>query len=143
MVTDLEWDKIEKLTGRLESCIAKEKPTYEQLGQEIGRLVATKQAQYGESFTVAPKILALLYPNGVQPKDYGTLLAVVRILDKLKRVATQHESDSEDHWRDVCGYALLMLARQEGVERPGTYTQADLDAAVARAEARLLKLVVR
>lgn len=84
---------------------------YEQLGQEIGRLVATKQKQYGDSFSTAPKILALLYPDGVPVDRYDSLLAVVRILDKLKRVATQDPTDTEDHWGDLCGYSLLMLAR--------------------------------
>lgn len=88
-------------------------PDYIVLAAQVGELVTAKQKVYGDAFSVAPKILALLYPNGVQPKDYDTLLAVVRILDKLKRVATQHESDTEDHWGDICGYALLMLAREE------------------------------
>lgn len=88
-------------------------PDYVALGVQVGELVTVKQAQYGDAFGVAPKILALLYPDGVQPTDYDTLLAVVRILDKLKRVATQHESDTEEPFRDIAGYALLMLARKE------------------------------
>lgn len=88
-------------------------PNHVALATQVGELVTAKQKVYGDSFSVAPKILALLYPDGVQPTDYDTLLAVVRILDKLKRVATQHESDTEDHWRDIMGYSLLMLARKE------------------------------
>lgn len=84
---------------------------YEQLGAEIGRLVNMKNAQYGNSFSTAPHILALLYPEGVPVARYDSLLAVARILDKLKRVATQDPTDTEDHWRDVAGYAMLMLAR--------------------------------
>ncbi len=88
-------------------------PDYIALATQIGELVTAKQEQYGRSFESAPKILALLYPDGVQPEHYGTLLAVVRILDKLKRVATQHPSDTEDHWRDIMGYSLLMVAALE------------------------------
>lgn len=111
MALDIEWEKITKPphmpTARCDT-------TYEQLGQEIGRLVEVKNAQYGNSFSVAPRILALLYPDGVPVARYDSLLAVVRILDKLKRVATQDPTDAEDHWQDICGYALLMLAREDG-----------------------------
>lgn len=85
---------------------------YEQIGREIGRLVESKQAQYGNSFDVAPAILSHLYPEGVAIGQYADLLAVVRVLDKLKRVATRHPSDQESPWQDIAGYAILMLARE-------------------------------
>lgn len=94
-------------------------PDYEALGAEIGRLVASKQKQYGDSFATAPKILALLYPDGVPVSAYPDLLTIVRILDKLKRVATRHESDDESPYLDISGYALLALAgERQPVIRP-------------------------
>lgn len=85
---------------------------YEQIGQEIGRLVESKQAQYGRSFDVAPAILSHFYPDGVAVEQYSDLLAIVRVLDKLKRVATRHASDTESPWADIVGYGLLMVARE-------------------------------
>ena len=44
--------------------------TYEQLGQEVGRLVDEKQAVYGDSFHKCGAFLRLLYPDpdGVKPE---------------------------------------------------------------------------
>lgn len=85
--------------------------TYSQIGAQIGELVERKQSQYGDSFGTAPRILANLYPNGVMPDQYADLLAVVRVVDKLKRVATRHETDDENPWADIAGYAVLMVAQ--------------------------------
>lgn len=84
---------------------------YEDLGAEIGKLVDAKQAQYGDSFSRSGEILAILYPNGVKPSDYTELLGVVRVLDKLFRIATNNDPTGEPAWGDVAGYALLGLKR--------------------------------
>ena len=86
---------------------------YRQLAVQVADLVIKKQGQYGRSFEAAPKILALLYPAGVRVEQYGDLLAVVRILDKLKRIATAAPGDGENPWEDLTGYGLLMLAQGE------------------------------
>lgn len=85
---------------------------YIALAIEVGRLVTAKQLQYGDSFGTAPKILRLLYPNGIQPDQYADLLTIVRILDKFKRLATNHVSDTENPWQDITGYSLLALHNQ-------------------------------
>ena len=81
---------------------------YEDIGAEIGRLVDRKQKAYGRSFDHSGKILAILYPHGIKPNQYGDLLGMVRILDKLFRIATDRNALGEDPWADVAGYALLM-----------------------------------
>jgi hypothetical protein len=86
---------------------------YHALAARIADLVTTKQQQYGDAFGVAPQILALLYPDGVRVEQYDDLLAVVRILDKLKRIATDKQGDGENPAQDIAGYALLMLAQRE------------------------------
>lgn len=88
---------------------------YADLGKEIGEMVAAKQQQYGDSFGDAPKLLAILYPDGIRPDQYRDVLTVVRILDKLKRVATRHSSDTESPYVDIMGYALLAEARERGL----------------------------
>ena len=85
---------------------------FESLGLEVGKLVTEKDAAYGNSFGTAPKILALLYPDGVRVDQYPDMLTVVRMLDKLKRVATAKADDPEEPWKDLCGYPLLRLAER-------------------------------
>ncbi len=86
---------------------------YGDIAQSIAELLETKQAQYGDSVGTAPKILALLYPDGVRVDQYADLLTIVRMLDKLKRIATARADDPEDAWRDLAGYAILRLAQRE------------------------------
>lgn len=82
--------------------------TYERIGQAIGRLVDEKQRAYGRSFDKSGQILRLLYPYGVKVEQYDDLLGMVRIVDKLFRIATNKGALGEDPWRDIAGYALLM-----------------------------------
>ena len=81
--------------------------TYEKIGQEIGKLVDDKQAAYGNSFGQSGKILAILFPNGVPVEKYDDMLAIVRVIDKLFRIATKKDAFGESPWRDVAGYGLL------------------------------------
>jgi hypothetical protein len=81
---------------------------YEEIGGEIGRLVDAKQKAYGRSFDKSSRILTILYPDGIRLKQYDDILAVVRILDKLFRIATDKHAFGESPWQDVAGYALLM-----------------------------------
>ena len=81
---------------------------YEEIGAEIGRLVDKKQKAYGRSFDHAGGILKTLYPTGIRPDQYDDLGAIVRILDKLFRIATSKNAFGENPWQDIAGYALLM-----------------------------------
>jgi hypothetical protein len=81
---------------------------YEYVGKTIGQLVDAKQAAYGDSFGKAPLILRILYPTGIAPEQYEDVLAMVRILDKFSRIATDKGALGENPWQDVAGYGLLM-----------------------------------
>ena len=104
----------EKVAAAAEGDGKEEAPTitYHDLAREIADLLEVKQAMYGNSVGTAPKILALLYPDGVRVDQYADMLTVVRMLDKLKRVATGQADDPEDPWLDLCGYPLLRLAER-------------------------------
>ena len=91
----------------------RERGRYEQLGAQIGVLVDEKQAAYGDSMGSAPRMLRELWPAGVSVESYADLLAVVRILDKLKRIATHKDAFWASPYRDVAGYALLMAETEE------------------------------
>ena len=84
--------------------------TYEKLGSEVGKLVAEKQLAYGDSFGKSGNVLRILYPDGIQPSQYDDLLTIVRIIDKLFRIATNKGAFSENPYSDVVGYGLLGMA---------------------------------
>ncbi|KKN87488.1 hypothetical protein LCGC14_0259430 [marine sediment metagenome] len=86
---------------------------FEALGTKLGRLVTKKRAAYGNSHEKSGEVLAILYPGGVQPDQYGDMLTVARVLDKLFRVATDRGAYGESPWKDVAGYGLLGWAAAE------------------------------
>jgi len=79
----------------------------EELAIDIGRLTDEKQAAYGNSYGKSGEVMKILYPNGIQPDQYQDALAVVRVIDKLFRIATDKDAFGESPWRDIAGYALL------------------------------------
>jgi hypothetical protein len=86
---------------------------YQKLGTEIGRLVDEKNKAYGDSFNKSGEILKILYPNGVEPSQYVDMLGVVRVIDKLFRIATQKDAFNESPWKDITGYGLLGTKNNE------------------------------
>lgn len=86
---------------------------YESLGTEIGKLVEEKNQAYGNSFGETQQFLKLLYPNGIGPESYSDMLCIVRIFDKLKRIATNKDAFGESPYRDIAGYALLGTIKDE------------------------------
>jgi len=83
------------------------------IATQIADLVAEKNAAYGDSFSKSNQILTALYPKGIAVSQYHDALAVVRVVDKLFRIATRKNAFGESPWRDVCGYALLSAAKDE------------------------------
>lgn len=95
---------------------------FRRISNDLARLVERKQRQYGDSATRSEEILRVLYPSGVRPKDYPGLLLLVRVLDKLSRVAEGCQGD-ENPWRDIAGYAMLALAREEATDSAETFEE--------------------
>jgi len=92
---------------------------FAELGREVGRLVAEKQAAYGDSFGKSGEVMRILYPEGIAPEQMDDALCVVRIVDKLFRIATDRDALGESPYRDVAGYALLGDARCAAQDRDG------------------------
>jgi hypothetical protein len=80
---------------------------YEKIGNEIGKLVASKQLAYGKSFQKSGECLRQMFPNGIRPDQYDELLAIARILDKLFRIAHDPHAFGENPWKDAGGYCIL------------------------------------
>lgn len=87
--------------------------SFAELGKEIGALVDAKNAAYGDSYAKCGEFLTLLYPNGIAPAEYGNALAIVRVFDKLMRLATDPTAFEESPWKDIAGYALLGASLDE------------------------------
>ena len=83
------------------------------LGREVGILVDRKNRAYGNSFARSHEILRVLFPSGIRPEQYPDALAIVRIIDKLFRIATDRDALGESPYRDVAGYGLLGASRVE------------------------------
>lgn len=84
---------------------------YENLGAQIGKLVTEKQIAYGDSFGKSGEVLKILYPNSIQPDQYDDALAIVRILDKLFRIANNKDAFGESPYRDIAEYGILGAAK--------------------------------
>lgn len=83
---------------------------YETIGARIGRLVDEKQRAYGDSFNRSIKIIEELYPCGIRPAQYGDLLALIRVIDKIFRIVTSGSGSDlmdENPWQDIAGYGVL------------------------------------
>lgn len=79
---------------------------YEARGRALGALVDRKQREYGDSFHRSVRIIEVLWPDGIPPSAYQDALALIRVIDKLFRVAAGKIGD-ENPWRDIAGYSLL------------------------------------
>lgn len=87
--------------------------TLKEISLDLGSLVEEKNRSYGSSFSESSKILKILYPNGVDPDQYTDLLLTTRILDKLFRIATNKEAFNEEPWKDIAGYGLLGVFKEQ------------------------------
>jgi len=90
--------------------------TLAEIGKEVGELVEQKNAAYGSAFEKAGQILEVLYPNGITPDQYSDMLAMVRILDKMFRIATNKKAFNEEPWKDIAGYGILGIHKEQPLE---------------------------
>ena len=90
---------------------------FEDAGTRIGKLVQEKNKVYGNAFATCAEALFLLYPDGVHPSQYRDMLALVRIWDKMMRIATDRDALGESPFGDIAGYGLLGLVAVEEEQR--------------------------
>ena len=82
---------------------------FEEIGKDIGKLVDEKNKAYGDAFNKSKEFLSILYPDGIKPEQYDDMLAIIRVFDKLMRIANHKNAFNENPWKDIAGYALLKL----------------------------------
>ncbi len=83
-------------------------------GKNIGVMLGEKRKAYGDNLSNAGKFLKILYPDGIPSDAYSEVLVMVRVLDKMVRLANKHRDntgweDQENPWIDVAGYAIAIL----------------------------------
>lgn len=92
--------------------------TYCEVAEQIGKLVTEKAAAYGPAFKTAPEALKLLYPEGIDPPKYMDALLLVRIWDKMMRIATKKDAFGESPYRDISGYGIIGASVEEPEPHP-------------------------
>lgn len=85
----------------------------ETIGKEIGELTARKNVAYGDSALTSAEALKLLWPNGLPTDSFADALLIVRIWDKMMRIATDKDALGESPYRDIGGYAILGAEKDE------------------------------
>jgi hypothetical protein len=79
-------------------------------GKRLAQTVVRKDSEYGDATRKAGRLLRELWPNGIPVDAYDSALLVVRILDKVCRIANGCEGNpaaKRDAWSDIGGYGLL------------------------------------
>jgi hypothetical protein len=88
-----------------------------------------KNRKYGDAVRKTVEILRVLYPEGIRPDQYSDLLLLVRVQDKMVRIASytpeRRKKDDESPWADIRGYGTLgeekdLDPNEEGIP-PGEY----------------------
>jgi len=79
---------------------------YEGLGAHVGAVVDRKNAEYGNSINDTAAFLTALFPQGIPVDAYNDVGLLVRLFDKMKRIANGNQGE-ENAWKDLVGYALL------------------------------------
>lgn len=84
-----------------------------EISLDLGSLLEEKNKAYGSAFSKSSDVLKILYPNGIDPDQYTDLLLTTRILDKLFRIATDKSAFNEEPWKDIAGYGLLGVYKEQ------------------------------
>lgn len=82
---------------------------YESIAQEIAGLLEEKNLAYGDSLQKSGSVLAIMFPGGVPSEKLWIAGIIVRIIDKLFRLATDETAFGEEPLKDIAGYAILGL----------------------------------
>lgn len=78
--------------------------------QQLGEILVEKNKSYGDATAKCAEIFRVLYPDGIRPEQYGDALLMVRITDKLQRIAHNKQAFNEDPYFDIAGYGILGFA---------------------------------
>lgn len=86
---------------------------FHDIAESVADLVVEKQAAYGNSFGKAEDFMKIIYPDGIPVEKYSDMLTLIRIWDKIMRIATYKDALGESPYQDILGYCLLALNNKE------------------------------
>lgn len=84
---------------------------FKKITDDLAAILSTKDEAYGNAFDKTTQILSLLYPNGIRVEQYKDLHVIIRMLDKISRIARDNDPLGESPYMDIAGYSILSLAR--------------------------------
>ena len=91
----------------IRNAIGPKPSAYVDTANQIGQLLVVKNDAYGHSFRDSGKVMNLLYPNGINADQMADALCLVRMVDKMFRIANNKDALGESPYRDLAGYAIL------------------------------------
>lgn len=86
---------------------------YQKIASELGKLLVEKDKAYGRAWLKSSEFLKLIFPNGINPDQYVDMLLIVRIFDKMSRIASSKNAFGENPFKDIAGYGILGASRSE------------------------------
>nr|DAU09818.1 MAG TPA: Nucleotide modification associated domain 1 [Caudoviricetes sp.] len=89
---------------------------FEKIASDLSTILSMKNEAYGNAFDKTTQILTLLYPNGIKVDQFKDVHVLIRMLDKVARIARDNDPLGESPYMDIAGYAILSLARDENDE---------------------------
>lgn len=112
-IEDIERDLLDKEALHDALKLGDKSELFRTIAAAVGETVATKNAAYGDAFAKAGAFLKLAFPEKIPPEQYEDMLGIVRVFDKLMRIATDKQALNEDPWKDIAGYGVLGVAAQK------------------------------
>lgn len=101
----------------------------------LANLVIEKQEAYGDSFGQADKVIEALYPDGISKAQQKDALTIIRVIDKMFRIANKKDAFGENPWKDIMGYSLLAVVRDQEKKDSGVQVRPGEGSAAARRSA--------
>jgi hypothetical protein len=93
--------------------------------RNLGELLFKKNQAYGSSFAKSGQILEILFDGEpIPPKMFTQTLLMVRVLDKLSRLAKDADAFGESPWGDIAGYGIIGLI-MSGKHPPVAVTESE------------------
>jgi len=87
----------------------KSRSSFEGIALELSSMLEDKNRKYGDSYAKMAHVLPLFFPNGVPADKLLDAIFILRIVDKLMRIASNQPDEDEDPIKDVAGYAILRM----------------------------------
>ena len=60
---------------------------FKKITDDLAQILSIKDEAYGNAFDKTTQSLSLLYPNGIKVEQYKDLHVIIRMLDKISRIA--------------------------------------------------------